>query len=109
MLQICRHASNNDNVNECTTYDKHGKVLNPIAAGDAVCLWLPGHTALSTGRRNGLVDLRSYDIQVGERIYRCNQHQLIEVIEPPVPDPTVVHLPLSDQVSPGIEQTASQQ
>ena len=72
-------------------------------------LRLLGHTTWSTGIRNALVGPRSYDIQVGKRIYQCNRCQLIEANEPPMPNPTVVDLPPSDQVSPDIEQTASQQ
>ena len=83
--------------------------MKPIATGDTVRLRLPGHTTWSTGLCNGLVGPRSYDIQVGERIYRHNRRQLIEANEPPMPNPTVVDLPPSDQVSSDIEQTASQQ
>ena len=48
------------------------------------------------GTCKGLVAPRNYEEQVGERIYLCNRHQLIEANKPPVADPPVVDLHSSD-------------
>lgn len=101
-------------------YDKHTKALKPIAAGETVRIRLPGSTTWCMGTCKSLVAPRSYEVQVGERIYRCNRRQLIEANKPPIADPPVVDLQSSDQSLPAtdlpkgtqrqdIEQTASQQ
>ena len=101
-------------------YDKHTKALKPVAAGETVRIRLPGSTTWCMGTCKRLVAPRSYEVQVGERICRCNRRQLIEANEPPKADPPVVDLQSSDQSLSAtdlpkgtqrqdIEQTASQQ
>ena len=74
-------------------YDQHAKQLSPIPVGETIRVRLPGHSTWSTGICTGLAGPRSYDVQVGERIYRRNRRQLIYANEPPVQNS-----PLMDQL-----------
>ena len=56
--------------------------LKPIPVGETKRLRLPGQATWSTGTCKGLVGPRSYDVQVGEKIYQRNRRQLIYANEP---------------------------
>ena len=82
-------------------YNKQAKQLKPIPVGETIRLRLPGQTTWSTGTCKSLVGPRSYDVQVGERIYRRNRRQLIYANEPPL---TVPPDPLPSELSPATNQ-----
>ena len=58
-------------------YDKHSKPLEPIGRGDTVRMKLPGQRTWSAGTCTALVGPRSYEVKVGEGIYRRNRRHLI--------------------------------
>ena len=68
-----------------------------------------GQTTWSTGTCKSLVGPRSYDVQVGERVYRRNRRQLIYANEPPLTDPPIVDLLPSEQLPPTNETLKSSQ
>ena len=67
-------------------YDKHAKPLQPIHQGDTVRMRLPGQRTWSPDTCMSQVGPRSYEVKVGESIYRRNRRQLVRSNEPPVPD-----------------------
>ena len=96
-VQACTHQRQCQQV----YYDKHAKPLKPIPVGETMRLRLPGQATRSTGTCKGLVGTRSYDVQVGERIYRRNRRQLIYANEPLLTSPPIVdQLPTEQSQSP---------
>ena len=67
-------------------YDKHTKPLQPIHQGDTMRMRLPGQRTWSPGTCMGQVGPRSYEVKVGESIYRRHSRQLVRSNELPIPD-----------------------
>ena len=67
-------------------YDRHAKPLHPIKPGETVRMRLPGQNTWTAGTCTGQTGPRSYDVKVGETMYRRNRRQLIQANEPPILD-----------------------
>ena len=65
-------------------YNKHTKPLQPIDRGETVRIKLPGRKTWSAGTCMGPVGLCSYEVKVGDSVYRRNRRQLLQSGEPPV-------------------------
>ena len=77
--------------------NKHTKPLQPIHQGDTVRMKLPGQRTWSPGTCMGQVGPRSYEVKVGESIYRRNRRQLVRSNEPPIPDTSEL-VPLTSEL-----------
>ena len=67
-------------------YNRHAKPLHPIKPGETVGMRLPGQKTWTAGTCTGQTGPHSYDVRVGETVYRRNCHQLIQANEPPILD-----------------------
>ena len=67
-------------------YNRHAKLLHPIKPGETVRMKLPGQKTWTAGTCTGQTGPRSYDVKVGETVYRRNRRQLIHANEPPILD-----------------------
>lgn len=67
-------------------YNKHAKPLRPIGQGETVRMKLPGQKTWSAGTCMAQAGPRSYEVKVGETVYRRNRRQLIQSKEPPIVD-----------------------
>ena len=67
-------------------YSKHAKPLHPIQPGETVRMKLPGQKTWTAGSCTGQTGPRSYDVKIGETVYRRNRRQLIRSKEPPIVD-----------------------
>ena len=68
-------------------YNKHARpALRPIGQGETVRMKLPGQKTWSAGTCMAQAGPRSYDVKVGETVYRRNRRQLIQSKEPPIVD-----------------------
>ena len=67
-------------------YDRQVKHLKPIQTGEALRMRLPGESSWTAGVCRGLVDPRSYRVEVGDQVYTRNRRHLISVnkLAPPV-------------------------
>ena len=64
-------------------YDKHCKPLDPISIGKTVRMKLPGRNTWNSGTCTDQVGPRSYEVKVGNGIYRRNRRQLVSTDEQP--------------------------
>ena len=62
-------------------YNQHGRDLRPIAPGETVRIQLPGQKTWSVGICKALVGPRSYEIKVGDAVYRRNRRHVIRTDE----------------------------
>jgi len=60
-------------------YDQHSKDLPPVHPGDSVQLRLPGKVRWTVGVCTKIAGPRSYEVKVGNTVYRRNRRQLILV------------------------------
>ena len=67
-------------------YNRHAKPLHPIKPGETVRMRLPGQKTWTAGTCTGQTGPRSYDVKIGETVYRRNRRQLIQANEPPILD-----------------------
>ena len=67
-------------------YNRHAKLLHPIKPVETVRMKLPGQKTWTAGTCTGQTGPRSYDVKVGETVYRRNRRQLIHGNEPPILD-----------------------
>lgn len=88
-------------------YNQHAKPLQPINQGETVRMKLPGQKTWTPGTCMGQVGPRSYEVKVGESVFRRNRRQLIHADEPPILD--IKDHTESESVSPQIEITPQPQ
>ena len=88
-------------------YNQHAKPLQPINQGETVRMKLPGQKTWTPGTCMGQVGPRSYEVKVGESVFRRNRRQLIHTDEPPILD--IKDHTESESVSPQIEITPQPQ
>ena len=67
-------------------YNRHVKPLQPIVSGETVRMRTPGEKSWTAGTCIGQAGPRSYDVKVGESVYRRNRRDLIAAGEPPIID-----------------------
>ena len=75
-------------------YNQHGRDLRPISPGETVRIRLPGQKTWSVGICKALVGPRSYEVNVGNTIYRRNRRHVIhtdELFDTENMDPQTVH------------------
>lgn len=75
-------------------YNKHTKSLRPIRQGKTVRTKLTGQKTWSAGTRMAQAGPRSYEVKVGETVYKRNRRQLIQSKKPPIegfcePEPSI--------------------
>ena len=67
-------------------YNRHAKPLQPLIAGETVRIRPPGEKSWIAGTCIGQAGPRSYNVRVGEAVYRRNRRDLIISGEPPIVD-----------------------
>ena len=74
-------------------YNTHTKPLQPIDRGETVHIKLPGQKTWSAGTCMGPVGLHSYEVKVGESVYRLLQSGEPPVVETPDYSETITPSP----------------
>ena len=91
-------------------YDKSAHPLPPLHLGDTVRMLCPGQSTWMPGVCQGQIAPRSYDVRVGDAIYRRNRRDLLLTSEhAPLNLPQDLHLEPKDKVQsvPAVPSTAS--
>ena len=64
-------------------YNRQAMTLRTIVPGEIERMCLSRQTTWNAGVCAGLVGPRSYEVRIGDNVYRCNKHQLLHAYEPP--------------------------
>ena len=109
-----RHAKFSNSVK--TVLQSSCQNIKATALGETVPMHLPGQITWSAGVCTGLVGPRSYEVKIGDSVYRRNRCQLIHANEPPrralpivEPQPTQLSTDINtpeDNPVPSTESTA---